>query len=107
MPFSKMGREGIKVPVQAITGEEWKAAWSQELSQAMDEQVRHGLRAGAKTEDGKQLRLGVDDQPEPQDVGVAAEPGAQFIEAADAGGADGRRNARAGCARALLHGTAR
>ena len=30
--------------------------------------------------DGKQLRRGVDDQPQPQDAGMAAQPGAQFIQ---------------------------
>jgi hypothetical protein len=31
-------------------------------------------------EDGKNLRTWVDCQPQPQDVGVAAEPGAQFVQ---------------------------
>jgi hypothetical protein len=31
-------------------------------------------------EDRKNLRSGVDGQPQPQDVGVAAQPGAQFVQ---------------------------
>jgi hypothetical protein len=46
----------------------------------MDEQVRHVLRAGAKTEDGENLRLGVDGQPEPEHLFGAAQPGAQFVQ---------------------------
>jgi hypothetical protein len=32
-----MGREGIKVEIEAITREEWEAARSQDLSQGVDE----------------------------------------------------------------------
>ncbi len=31
-------------------------------------------------EDGKQLRTGVDDQPDPEHLGGAAQPGSQFIQ---------------------------
>jgi hypothetical protein len=31
-------------------------------------------------EDGKNLRAGVDGQPEPEDVLIAAQPGSQFIQ---------------------------
>jgi hypothetical protein len=36
----------------------------QDLSQRMDEPMRHVLRAGAELEDGKKLRAGVDGQPQ-------------------------------------------
>ncbi len=76
-PLSKMGREGIKVHMQAITREEWEAAWGQELPQRVNDHVRCVLRAGTEMENGKNLRGGVDGQP--QHVFVAAPPGAQFV----------------------------
>jgi hypothetical protein len=42
--------------------------------------MRHILRAGAEMEDGKNLRAGVDGQPQPEHLFVAAQPGAQFIQ---------------------------
>ncbi len=42
--------------------------------------MRHVLRARPKLEDGKNLRAGVDGQPEPQHVLRAAQPGTQFIQ---------------------------
>ena len=67
-----MGRQRIEVEIEPITRKEWKTARSQELSQGMDEQVCHVLRAGAETEDGNNLRTGVDGQPEPEHVVRAA-----------------------------------
>jgi hypothetical protein len=52
----------------------------QDLSQGMDHRMSRVLRAGAKMEDGKQLRTGVDDQPDPEHLGGAAQPGSQFIQ---------------------------
>src|SRR6266566_3332079 len=46
----------------------------------MDNCVGRVLRAETEMEDGKNLRTGVDGQPQPQDVCVAAEPGAQFVQ---------------------------
>lgn len=42
--------------------------------------MRRVLSTGTQMEDGKQLRRGVDDQPQPQNAGMAAEPGAQFVQ---------------------------
>ncbi len=42
--------------------------------------MRHVLRAGAEMEDGKNLRAGVDGQPQPENLFVAAQPGSQFIQ---------------------------
>jgi hypothetical protein len=42
--------------------------------------MRGVLRARTQMEDGKQLRRGVDDQPQPQDAGMAAQPCANFIQ---------------------------
>jgi hypothetical protein len=40
----------------------------------------HVLRAGTHLEHRKDFREGVDDQPEPEHVVRAAEPGAQFVQ---------------------------
>ncbi len=50
------------------------------MSQGVDDAMRTVLRAGTQMEDGKQLCRGVDDQPQPQDAGMAAEPCSQFIQ---------------------------
>ncbi len=42
--------------------------------------MRCVLRAGAEMENGKKLRGGVDGQPQPQHMCVAARPGTQFIQ---------------------------
>src|SRR6266852_2692351 len=42
--------------------------------------MRHVLRAGTQMEHGNNLRAGIDCQPQPQDLFVAAQPGAQFIQ---------------------------
>ena len=79
-PVSKMGGQGVEVEVQAITGEERNASRSQELSQGVKNQVRHVLRAGTELEDGKKLRRGVETQPKPLHLRMAAQPRAQFIQ---------------------------
>jgi hypothetical protein len=40
----------------------------------------HVLCSGTQMEDGKNLREGVDDQPEPQHVLRAAQPGTEFVQ---------------------------
>ncbi len=46
----------------------------------MNDGVRHVLCAGTQMEDGNKLREGVDGQPQPEHLLVAAQPGAQFIQ---------------------------
>ena len=79
-PLAKMSGQGIKGEIQAITREERETARGQDVSQGMDDAMSGVLRTGAQMKDGKQLRRGVDDQPQPQDAGMAAEPGSQFIQ---------------------------
>ncbi len=50
------------------------------MSQGVDDAMRCVLRAGAQMEDRKQLRTGIDDQPEPEHVVRTAQPGSQFIQ---------------------------
>ncbi len=64
-PVSKMGREGIKVAIEAITGKDGEATRSQHLSQGVDEQVGHVLGAWTQSEHGKQFSARVDGKPEP------------------------------------------
>jgi hypothetical protein len=79
-PLSKMSCQGVEVEIEPIAGEEGHAARGQDVSQGVDDAMRSVLRAGTQMEDGKQLRRGVDDQPQPQDAGMAAEPCSQFIQ---------------------------
>ena len=53
---------------------------SQDLSQGVDEQVCHVLRAGSQMEHRKKLGAGVDGQPEPQHLFGAAQPRAPFVQ---------------------------
>ena len=46
----------------------------------MDNSMRHVLRAGTEIEHGKKLRKGIDGQPQPQHLLIAAQPGAQFVQ---------------------------
>jgi hypothetical protein len=73
-----MSRESIEVEVESITGEERKAARSQELSQGMDDPMCHVLGAGTELKGRKNLGAGIDGQTE-HSFGTA-EGGAQFIQ---------------------------
>jgi hypothetical protein len=79
-PVSKMGGESIEIQIEAITGKEWNAARSQEFSQGMDEAMGHVLCSGTQMQDRKNLRAGVDGEPQPEHVLRAAQPGSQFIQ---------------------------
>ena len=50
------------------------------LSQGMNDAMGHVLGARTELEHGKNFRTGVDGQPEPQHLHMAAEPGSQFIQ---------------------------
>ncbi len=52
----------------------------QDVSQRMDDRMRHALRAGTQMEDRNDLCEGIDGQPEPQHLLVVAQPGTQFIQ---------------------------
>ena len=76
-PLAKVGGEGIKVEIEPIIGEERKAVRSKALSQRVDEPMGHGLCSGAKLKHGKELRQGIDGQPQPGSDGrlsVAEDP---------------------------------
>jgi hypothetical protein len=75
-----MGRQGIEVEVEPITGEKRKTAWGQHLSQGVNHRMGHVLGAGAYLEDGQNLGAGINRQPEPEHVLRAAQPGSQFIQ---------------------------
>ena len=42
--------------------------------------MRHVLRSGAELKHGKNLREGIDCQPQPERLCSAAQPGAQFVQ---------------------------
>jgi hypothetical protein len=69
---AKVGGEGIEVEIEAITSEERKAARGQDLTERVDEQMRHVLRAGTQMEHRENLRERVDGQPEPENLVGAA-----------------------------------
>src|SRR5215472_12551584 len=46
----------------------------------MNDAMGHVLGARTELEHGKNFRTGVDDQPQPQHLRMAAEPGSQFIQ---------------------------
>jgi len=75
-----MGRQCIEIEIEPVTGEERETAWSQEFSQGVDDAMGHMLCSGTQMEDRKNLRAGINDQPEPEHVLRAAQPGAQFIQ---------------------------
>ena len=52
----------------------------QDVSQRMDDCMRHALRAGTQMENRNDLCEGIDGQPEPEHLLVAAQPGTQFIQ---------------------------
>jgi hypothetical protein len=52
----------------------------QALSERVDEQVCHVLRAGTHLEDGKNLGAAINRQPQPGHLFGAAGPGAQFVQ---------------------------
>jgi len=52
-PVSKMGRQRIKVYIEAITGEKWETSRVQGVSQGVDDAMRGVLRTGTQMEDGK------------------------------------------------------
>jgi hypothetical protein len=46
----------------------------------VDEQMGHVLCSGAELKHRKNLRQGINGQPEPEHLLIAAQPGAQFIQ---------------------------
>ncbi len=74
-----MGREGIKIQIEAVTGEERQTARGQDLSQGVDDHVRRILRAGTQMEHRENLCARIDGQPEPEYVCRAAQSGSQFV----------------------------
>ena len=59
-----MGRECIKVQIEPITGKERNTARGEDLSQRVDEQVRHVLGARTQLEHRQKLGARIDGQPQ-------------------------------------------
>jgi hypothetical protein len=79
-PVAEVGCQCIKVEIEPVACEKRKAARGQALPQRVDEPMGHKLCAGTQMEDRKDLRAGIDGQPEPEHVFGAAESGAQFVQ---------------------------
>jgi hypothetical protein len=79
-PLSKVSGEGIEVQIEAITGEDWEAAGSQDLSQGVDHSMSQVLCTRTELKHRQNLGEGIDGQPEPQHLLGAAEPGAQLVQ---------------------------
>jgi hypothetical protein len=71
-PLTKVSREGIEVEIESVTGKEREAARGQALSERVDEQMRHVLRSRTELKHRKNLRQGINGQPEPQHLCSAA-----------------------------------
>jgi hypothetical protein len=79
-PGPKMSGEGVEIGSEAIAGEEGQAAGSQLLAQAVNEQLSRALGARTQQQHWNACGERIDGHPEPQDLGMAAQPRAQFIE---------------------------
>jgi hypothetical protein len=79
-PLSKMSCQRVEVEIEPITGEDRQTAWSQELSQGVDEQVRRMLGAGTQREHRKKLGARIDSQPQPEHLSRAAQSSSNFVQ---------------------------
>ena len=75
-----MSGEGVEIGIEAVAGKEGQAARNQLLAQAVDEQLGHPVGARTELQHGNACGERIDVDPEPQDLGVAAQPRAEFIE---------------------------
>jgi hypothetical protein len=79
-PLAKVGRQCIKVEIEAVTGEERETAGSQDLSESVDELMGHGLCSGTELKHGQNFGARIDGQPQLKHLGGAAQPGSQFAQ---------------------------
>ncbi len=79
-PVSKMGCQCIEVEIEPITGEKGDAARGEDLPQGVNDCMRRQLRTGTHMEHRKYFREGVDSEPEPEHLGMAAEPCSEFVQ---------------------------
>ena len=79
-PVPKVSCEGVEIGIEAVTGKEGQAARNQLLAQAVDEQLSHAMGARTQLPHWNACGERIDGHPEPQDLGMAAQPRAEFIE---------------------------
>ncbi len=79
-PGSEMGREGIEVERQAITGKHRETIGGQTLGNFVHQLMRERLGPRAKHEGWDEFCAGITGNPEPGGLGGAAEFQAEFIE---------------------------
>ncbi len=75
-----MSGQRREVEVELITDEKRQTVSDQALSQNVDDRMRHVLRAGIQMEHRQNLGAGIDDQPKPQNLLGAAQPGTQLVQ---------------------------
>jgi len=79
-PLTKVSRQRIKVEIKPVTGKERQTARCQVLSECVDEDMCHVLRAGAELKHRQNLGARIDGQPQPEHLGGTAQSGAQFVQ---------------------------
>ncbi len=75
-----MSCQGIEIGMKAIAGEEGQTTRNQLLTQAVDEQMSHAMGARTQQPHGNACAERIDGHPEPEDLGMAAQSRAEFIE---------------------------
>jgi hypothetical protein len=102
-PLTKVSRDGIEVEIEPVTGKERQATRNQDLSQGVQNHVRHVLRAWTQSEHWKNRACR--DQWPARATGLAwrCAAGCVVRPAGGEGAGDGRSSARARSVRAGQH----
>ena len=79
-PSAEVGRQRVKVQLQAVAGENGQAIWSQHFHESMHDGMGHRLSARPNFEYGNDFGASIDGEPDPESVSALAGPGAQFIQ---------------------------
>jgi hypothetical protein len=75
-----MSGQRVEGEIEPIAGEEGHAAQCQAPSQGVDHCMCHVLRTKTELKHGQNLGARIDNQPQPEHLGGAAEPGANFVQ---------------------------
>jgi hypothetical protein len=80
LDLTEMGGDGIEVEVEAVAGEDWQIAWSQDERVGVEQGKGHLLGAWTDLEGGDEFRGWIKGDPHPQVVRLVAQGGEQLIE---------------------------
>src|SRR5262249_55983620 len=78
-PLPKMRGQRIEIGIETIAREQRQTPRSQVLAQTMDQQVGHFVRTWSKLDLRNTLGEGIQSDPQPQHLRVAAQAGAYFV----------------------------